>query len=279
MTTTTRPRSAAAGTTSKDPREHSNETLNLRRVLSAEMVKLLTLRSFRVGLGVGVLLTIAVGVIGSIVTIAATPSGEEAAADPSGGVTSAATAAMFAVAAVGVLAVTSEYTSRAIHTTFIAVPRRALVMTAKTLVLIITVGLVTAATALITFLASQLILASGGFHISLTEPGVARAVLGSALYLTTVTVMASGFGWLLRNSAGALAALFSLLLVVPLIGFVLPAPVAQVVVPYLPNNAGTAITQLTPGDLLPPWTGFGVFCLYTAVVLGVALLTVRRREA
>jgi ABC-2 type transport system permease protein len=100
-----------------------------------------------------------------------------------------------------------------------------------------------------------------GFHISLTEPGVARAVFGSAHYLTGVTVMASGFGWLLRNTAGALSVLLGVLVVLPLVGFVLPAAVAQVVIPYLPNNAGTAIMQLTPGGMLPPWTGFGVFSL------------------
>jgi ABC-2 type transport system permease protein len=104
-------------------------------------------------------------------------------------------------------------------------------------------------------------------------------VFGSALYLTGVTVMASGFGWLLHNTAGALSVLLGVLVVLPVIGFLLPAPVAGVVIPYLPNNAGTAIMQLDPGGMLPPWTGFGVFSLYTAIVLAAGTLAVRRRDA
>jgi hypothetical protein len=37
--------------------------------------------------------------------------------------------------------------------------------------------------------------------------------------------------------------------------------------------------QLTPGGMLPPWTGFGVFSLYTAIVLVAGTLAVRRRDA
>jgi len=29
---------------------------------------------------------------------------------------------------------------------------------------------------------------------------------------------------------------------------------------------------------LPPWTGFGVFCLYAAVLLGLAALRMRRGD-
>lgn len=279
MTTSTQPSTDARRAISKHPNPRSSTPLTLRTVLLSETVKLSTLQSFRVGLGIAVLLIISVGVIGSLVAITSDPGGDDATPDPTGGVVSGATAAMFAVAAVGVLAVTSEYASGAIHATFIAVPRRALIVLAKALVLIISVSLVLGVTTLITFLAAQMILAAGGLSISLAEPGVARAVLGTVLYLTAVAVMASGFGWLLRNSAGALASLISLLIVVPLVGFALPPAVAQVIVPYLPNNAGTAVMQLSPGDMLPPWTGFAVFSLYVAGVLAAALLTVCRREA
>jgi hypothetical protein len=34
-----------------------------------------------------------------------------------------------------------------------------------------------------------------------------------------------------------------------------------------------------PASSLPPWTGFGVFCLYAAVLLGLAALRMRRGDA
>jgi hypothetical protein len=236
-----------------------------------------------VGLGIAVLLIVGVGVLTSLAVILADtpadPTGGNPTADPTGGATAGASAAMFALAAVGVLAVTSEYSSSTIRATFVAVRRRVLVVLAKALILTVAVGLVTGLAVLSSFLIAQTILGTEGFRISLTEPGVARAVLGSALYLTGVTAMASGFGWLLRNTTGALSVLLGVLIVLPLIGFLLPAPLAQVVTPYLPNNAGTAIMQLTPGGMLPPWTGFAVFFLYTLIVLAAAVLAVRHRDA
>jgi ABC-type transport system involved in multi-copper enzyme maturation permease subunit len=186
---------------------------------------------------------------------------------------------MFAVAAVGVIAVTSEFTSGTIQSTFAAVPRRLTVLFGKALALAIVVLPVSVASTLVAFLGAKAVLATEELHITLTEPGVARALVGAGLYLTGVALMAAGFGWLLRNTAGALAVLFGLLVVVPVVGFFLPPAVARVVVPLLPNNAGTAIMQIQAGDMLPPWTGISVFYLYVAVVLALAVLAVRRRDA
>lgn len=285
MTTARRSSTANPDSTATVPRIRSrpSDTVTLRRVLGSELVKFLTLRSFRVGLGIAVLLIVGIGILTSLAVVLADspadPTGGAPTADPTGGAAAGASAAMVAVAAVGILAVTSEYSTNTIRATFVAVPRRILVVLAKTLVLTVTTGLVTGLVLLVTFLIAQAILGTEGVRISLADPGVARAVLGSALYLTGVTAMASGFGWLLRNTSGALSVLLGVLVGLPLVGLLLPAPMAQVVVPYLPNNAGTAIMQLTPGGMLPPWIGFGVFSLYTLTVLAAAVLAVRHRDA
>jgi hypothetical protein len=115
--------------------------------------------------------------------------------------------------------------------------------------------------------------------VSLTAPGAARAVIGAALYLTGITLLGAGFGWLLRSTAGALAALFGVLVVLPVIGLLLPRSVGAAVLPYLPDNAGTAIMQLTPGGHLGPWAGLGVFAGYVGLTLVGAAITLRRRDA
>lgn len=91
--------------------------------------------------------------------------------------------------------------------------------------------------------------------------------------------MAAGFGWLLRNTASALAALLGLLAIVPVIGFLLPPALASAILPYLPSNAGTAIMQPEPGGMLAPWAGLAVFYLYIAALLALAAASVRRRDA
>jgi hypothetical protein len=126
-----------------------------------------------------------------------------------------------------------------------------------------------------TFLVSQSVLSREQLGTSLHQPGVARAVLGSALYLTAVGLLGLGLGALLRNTAGAIASLFGLQIVV---GF-LPASVADKVSRYLPTPAGVAVTNVRPDPAsLPPWTGFGLFCLYTVILLGLAAWLLRRHD-
>ena len=49
----------------------------------------------------------------------------------------------------------------------------------------------------------------------------------------------------------------------------------------MPATAGQAVTQVHPDPTssLAPWTGFGVFCLYAAILLGLAALRIRRGDA
>jgi ABC-2 type transport system permease protein len=118
-----------------------------------------------------------------------------------------------------------------------------------------------------------------GITISLAAPGVLRAVTGAALYLTVVAILSSGLGWLLRSTAGALATLVGILVVPQLVALLLPPGIGEIVGPYLPGNAATAIMQLEPGAQLGPWTGLAVFLGYAAAVLAGAVLAVRRRDA
>ena len=69
--------------------------------------------------------------------------------------------------------------------------------------------------------------------------------------------------------------LFGLQIVV---GF-LPASVADKVSRYLPTPAGVAVTNVRPDPAsLGPWAGFGLFCLYTVILLGLAAWLLRRRD-
>ena len=50
---------------------------------------------------------------------------------------------------------------------------------------------------------------------------------------------------------------------------------------FAPATAGlaAAMVQPDPASSLSPWTGFGVFCLYAAVLLTFAALRMRRGDA
>jgi hypothetical protein len=104
-------------------------------------------------------------------------------------------------------------------------------------------------------------------------------LVGAALYLTGVGLMAVGLGWLLRSTAGALATLLGVFVLLPVLGLLLPSSIGDVVLPYLPGNAGAAIMQLTPGDQLGPWVGLAVYFGYVFLTLMGATIWLRRRDA
>ncbi len=131
------------------------------------------------------------------------------------------------------------------------------------------------------FLAGQSILGRQHLSVSLGEPGVARAVIGSALYLAVAGLLGLALGALLRGTAGGIAALFGLLFAVQIVAGFLPGRLSDEIGKYLPGVAGLAVTMVRPDPVTspPPWTGFGVFCGYAAVLLGLAAVRMRRGDA
>jgi hypothetical protein len=182
------------------------------------------------------------------------------------------------VGVLGVLVATGEYATGMIRATLAAVPRRLPVLVAKAGVLAAVTFAVCLAAVLIAFLGGQALLGSHG--ISLGQPEAVRAVLGATLYLTVVAVTGLGLGFLIRSTAGGIATLLGVLLVLPILVAVLPSSLASAFERYLPSMAGRALFTMNTGHaMLSPWTGFAIFLLYAVAVLAAAALTLRRRDA
>ena len=114
---------------------------------------------------------------------------------------------------------------------------------------------------LVTFLVGQAILGSQG--VSLGAPGALRAVIGVGDYLGLLGALAIGLGTVIRRSAGAIAVLVGLLLVIPALAPLLPAAIRDTVGKLLPYIAGQAIFNTAINDAtLSPGAGLAVFALY-----------------
>ncbi len=165
-----------------------------------------------------------------------------------------------AIGVLGVLVVTSEYDTGTIRVTLAAVPRRRLVLAAKAVVfaaVALVVGIVGSFAAYFVFRA---FLSDAALRSSLGDPGVLRAVTGGGLYLTVLGLFGLGLGAILRSSAGAIAALFGVLFVPPLVLELLPHAWQETIGPYAPLDAGSQIYALRhDGSALGAWPGFGVF--------------------
>jgi len=188
--------------------------------------------------------------------------------------------AQIAVGVLGVLLITSEYATGLIRTTMAAVPRRLPVLWGKAALVVAAIAAVSLPAAFAAFLAGQSIRSRDHLAVALSQPGVVRAVIGSALYLAVIGLVGLGLGGLVRNAAGGIAALFGMLYGMPLAAGFLSGHWAVEVGRYLPATAGQAVTVVQPDPtLLQPWTGFGVLCLFAAASLGLAAARMRRGDA
>ncbi|WP_327731815.1 ABC transporter permease [Streptomyces sp. NBC_00487] len=257
-----------------------------RRVLRSEWAKFWSLRSSWITLGVALVLLVLFGAIASYtyspdVTTDAGPPGPG-----SGGgdaVSLALTGVTFASLAVGVLGVllsAGEYSTGMIRSTLAAVPRRLPVLWSKSAVIGVIALALTTLGALAAFQLGVPGLDGEKISLSLGDDGVLRSLAGAGVYLGLVAVFGVALGVLLRSSAGAIAALVGILLILPGLATLLPDSWYDTITPYFPSNAGSAIYALTESaDSLSPGQGLGVFTGWVALALAGAAYRLVRTDA
>lgn len=188
--------------------------------------------------------------------------------------------AQLAVGVLGVLAMSSEYATGQIRATLGATPQRTTVLAAKAISftgVILASGVVAS---FVAFITGQAIFASKGLDVSITSPGVARAVVGGGLYLAAVGLLGIALGAILRRTAGAVAALFGVLVLTPLVSGFLPSSFQQSVGKYFPAQAGMSVFSVSPDpNALSPWVGYGVLLLYVAAAFAAGAVLLVRHDA
>ena len=188
--------------------------------------------------------------------------------------------AQVALATLGTLVVTSEYSTGMIRCSLAAVPQRRTLLLAKVLVFGAVAFVVSELAALAAFGVGQAILSQQHIGVSLSDPQVARAVAGAGLYLTAVSVFALAIGALLRNTAAALSTFFAVMFAGDVMADLLPTSWRNHVINYLPTNASTQAFTVHPShDALSPAAGLLVLWLYPLAALAVAFLIADRRDS
>jgi hypothetical protein len=188
--------------------------------------------------------------------------------------------AQLAVAVLGVLLISAEYSTGSIRSTFIAVPKRLPVLWAKLLDYAVVSFVLMVPAVLASFFASQAILHNiQRLQISFTQPGVARAVIGSAVYVVLVGIFALSIGAIVRNTAGGIATFAAIFFVLPPLMFTLPTSWNNAISQYLPSEAGRQIFALHhAAHTLTPLTGGLVFVAYCVAAIVIAAVLLVRRD-
>jgi hypothetical protein len=244
--------------------------------LRSEWTKLWTVRSTYWTLFAAFVIVIGLGAIICGVTAS---EGDSVGDEPAAMSLSGIFLAQIALGALGVLVISSEYGSGMIRTTVAAVPNRPVVLAAKAAVFALVVMVSSVVACLSAFLVGQWLLSPTGRQTSLGDPGMWRIVLGAAVYLTLVGLIALGLGGLIRHTAGALGVLVGILVVLQIVAQFLPHDLQRHVEPYLPAMMAASIITVTPQDItLSAGASMAVLGVYAAAALTAAAWSMAARD-
>ena len=269
--------------------------LSFPHLLRSEWIKFWSVRSTIWTLGIFLFATVSLVVLISLAFVNAPSEAEggppaSQAADALGPFAVAVTLAQLALAVLGALTITSEYTTGMIRSSLSAVPKRLPVLWSKAIVLMVSV-LVAAVVALaVSAVLQALFFDSKDFSIDWSDGQTLRALGGTALYLATIALFAFALGALLRHSAAAVATVLGLLLVAPILFGAIPWKPLTYMFPFLPGVAGQQVTQTDAqlaeaaasspiGADLTAWQGYGVLVAYLVVVLAAAIFRLKKSDA
>lgn len=258
------------------------------RVLRSEWIKIRTVKSTWITAIATLLAIIGFGVLSAMVAtgdVSGGPGGDGAAMRAMSPLTTVLAGANFAVliiAVFGSVVGAREFSTGMIRTSFAAVPKRLPVLWAKLLafcgivVPIVLIGIVAV------FFAGMAVLAGGGAPtVSWDDDGVARSILGTAYYVLGLGLIGLALGLLLRGTAASIGTVIGAVIFLPALATALLPDSWDVVLKYLPSNAGTAFAGSSRGfaSLLEPGAGVVVFTAWIVLAIVAAAWALVRRDA
>jgi ABC-2 type transport system permease protein len=219
------------------------------------------------------------------------------------------------IAVIGAMSITSEYSTGMIRTSLTAMPRRGTIYLGKLIVLTSVTLVVSLVTSFLAFFVGQAMLSGTGVAASLfhsttipanvnMSPGpggpngqpsytfvgtdvitsghVLSAIVGTALFVTVVALIAFGLGAIIRHTAGAITSTIGLMFVLSIIIQILPNNWRWDIMRFFPDAAGRVIS-VTVGSgnehLWSAWPQFLVTVIWAAVLVGVGGYLFRKRDA
>ncbi len=220
------------------------------------------------------------------------------------------------IAVIGAMVITSEYSTGMIRTSLTAQPRRGVVYAAKAIAFTAVTLVISLVTSFVAFFAGQAMLSGKGvaaslFHtvtipananvncqpdpnggpsctatfsgIDVIHPStVLTAIIGTALFVTLVALIAYGVGSIVRHTAGAIAIVVALLFIVPIIEHLLPHDWRNDIMRFLPDAAKQVVAVTVGGPVAHLWSAWpqlGVTALWAAALVGIGAYLFRKRDA
>ncbi|MEV4181714.1 ABC transporter permease [Streptosporangium canum] len=242
--------------------------------ITAEWIKLRTLRSTWWAIGIGVIISLALTALGASTVISRWSPGQTPDQAAMGIVVAVYVGVILAqlpLGMLGTMTITTEHASGMINVTFIATPSRTRVLLAKASVLS---GAAISASLLIAvpgYLFGRFVAAD--FHPSLLPPQVWPVIGGGTLMIVVTTLLGLALGAILRNGAVATAALVAIVLMLPFAARMLPW--GEAINQFLPTYPALQLIKQAP-NIMPTWAAFTVLAGWAVVPLVIGAIAGRR---
>jgi ABC-2 type transport system permease protein len=187
--------------------------------------------------------------------------------------------AQLIIGVLGVLVVTSEYATGLMRTSLSATPRRHRLLAAKVAVVAAVALVAGQALMFAAFLIGQAGFAAAGVpHATLDDPRALSAVVGGGLYLAVIALLAVALGTIIRATAGALATLVGIVLLIPAVEGIFPSWLDGLL-DLWPTLGGAAVLATVPNPDFPqPWLNLAGMGAGVVALLAVAFVVFERRD-
>ncbi len=260
------------------------------RVLNSEFIKFRTLLSTLMLLGATMVVLVGFGALSAWGTGSFSEAAES---NPRAGAAFAAQGAELAVGAptsgvifaqlilgaLGVLLMSSEFTTGMARSTFAAVPRRTPAFVAKLIVVTVTAFVLTLAAVFIAGLVALPILENYNLTLDLSSSQSIKLMLVNSLYVAAVAAIGMSLGTLIRNSAGGIMSLVGLFFVAPIAFALIPGDFFVEARKYLPGNTLEPLTAVAHDpETLEVWQAALVLGGWVAIPVLLAGFLLKRRD-
>ena len=196
-----------------------------------------------------------------------------------GAPTSGVIFAQLILGALGVLLMSSEFTTGMARSTFAAVPRRTPAFVAKLIVVTVTAFVLTLAAVFIAGLVALPILENYNLPLDLSSSQSIKLMLVNSLYVAAVAAIGMSLGTLIRNSAGGIMSLVGLFFVAPIAFALIPGDFFVEARKYLPGNTVEPLTAVEHvPETLEVWQAALVLGGWVVVPVLLAGILLKKRD-
>ena len=186
--------------------------------------------------------------------------------------------ASLAVCVLGVLLITSEYSTGMIRATMLAEPHRTRALLSKAATFGALIFVLSELIAVPTFFIGSAITHSHA-ALSITDATNLRAILAFGLYMSAMGVIALSVGTLVKHTAAGISIILALQFVLPGVLNFIPGSTGQHISNAMPMGTDVIVSSgHNASNVYTPLQGLLILLAWVVVLGGTALATIKRRD-